>query len=130
MSEGTMVVTDLKCSLTCTGKKRRARTDHDAVHLPRLILAFDSQIRILAIFERPFCLSELTASNCRICSLCQRRNGPLHLQLSSMIWHVGNWSFVVFTGGSKQSSRERSDFYPNQRLERAERVNRRMMRVI
>ena len=111
------MVTDLECSLTCTGKEGGSRTDHDAVHLPRPILAFDSQIRILAIFERPFRLLELTAPNCRICSLCQCRNGPLHL-FFSIIWHAGHVSFVVFTAGSKQSSRERNDFYLNQHLER------------
>lgn len=80
-----MVVTDLKSSLTCIGEERRARTDHDAVNLPRLILAFDSQIRILAIFERPFRLLELTAADCRIYSLCQRRNGLFHLQRFSIV---------------------------------------------
>ncbi len=75
-----MMATDLKCSLARIGKECRARADYHAVHLPRLILAFDGQIRILAIFEKPFRSLGLIASNCRIYSLCKRRNGPLHLQ--------------------------------------------------
>ena len=111
-----MVVTDLKCSLTRIRKERRARTDHDAVQLPDLILAFDGQIRILATLERSFRSLGLVASNCRICSLCQRRNGPLHLQRFSIIgdgvallrgmviggrvWHVWILRFCWFCGGS------------------------------